>query len=253
MKLKDRVALVTGAAHGIGKAIALQLAGEGAQVAVVDIDGDGADKVAEEIKQKEFRAVALKADVTRLEEVKSMVAWVRETLGEVDILVNNAGGADTPTPAWEKSPETWHGAIALCLNSTFYCCHEIVGRMVERKSGRVINISSCAGIIGTAGMIGYSSGKAGLYGFTKALAKETASYGITVNTVSPGPIGTEGLLGFLSTIDEQRKQVYISASGLNRLGEPNEVAAMVAFLASDDAAFITGQDHVVGGLRNLGN
>ncbi len=178
---------------------------------------------------------------------------MRKALGDVDILVNNAGGGDTPKPAWEKSPETWHGAIALCLHSAFYCCHEIVGRMVERKSGRVINISSCAGLIGTAGMIGYSSGKAALYGFTKALAKETAPHGITVNSVSPGPIGTEGLLGFLSTIDEQRRQVYTSASGLNRLGKPEEMAAMVAFLASDDATFITGQDHVVGGLRNLGN
>jgi NAD(P)-dependent dehydrogenase (short-subunit alcohol dehydrogenase family) len=252
MKLKDKVAIVTGAADGIGKAIALALAKEGAKVAVTDIDGDGAKRVSQEINSSRGQAIAIKTDVTKFEEVKTMVSEVRKKLGEIDILVNNAGGGRFPKPAWETSVEDWHSVIALCLHSVFYCCHEVVGRMVERKSGRIINISSCAGILGTAESIGYSSGKAGIYGLTKSLAKEVALHGVTVNSVSPGPIGTERLYKFLETVDEKRKKVYLTASGLNRLGRPEEVAFLVTFLASEEAAFITGQDHVVGGLRNLG-
>jgi NAD(P)-dependent dehydrogenase (short-subunit alcohol dehydrogenase family) len=251
MKLKDRVAIVTGGAHGIGEAVVNELANEGARIAVVDIDGEGANAFVQELSGQGKNAIAIQADVTRLDDVKAMVAKVVAELGEVDILVNNAGGGDKPAPVWEKSPEQWHAAISLTLHSAFYCCHEVVGSMVKRNKGRVINISSCSGLVGIGGMAGYSSGKAALYGFTRALAKEVGRYGVTVNTVSPGPIGTEALLRYCAT-DEKVREGYLQAAGVGRLGKPEEVGALVAFLASDEAGFITGQDHVIGGLRNLG-
>ena len=253
MKLKEKIAIVTGAASGIGKAIALALSNEGAKVAVADIDGDGALKVVREINSSGGEAIAIRTDVTRFDEVKSMVTEVGNKLGEIDILVNNAGGADTRSFVWEKPLETWNAAIALSLNSVFYCCREVLPQMIKRKSGRIINISSCGGIVGIPGMSAYSASKAGIFGFTKALAKEVALHGITVNSVSPGPIGTEALLAYLEKVDEKRKEGYLTASGLGRLGKPEEVAHMVVSLAVDEAAFITGQDHVVGGLRNLGH
>lgn len=251
--LKDKVAIVTGAARGIGRGIALELAREGANVAIVDINLDGAEKVADEIKALGRKAIAIKTDVTKFEGVKLMTKRVRDELGDVDILVNNAGGtvpgAGEHALFCEKTEEDWDAGIALNLKSVFNCCRAVIERMIERRSGKIVNISSVAGVVGAARMIDYSAAKAGVIGFTMTLAKEVAGHGINVNSISPGPIATPL---FIASVSEKNKEDYIRLTGLGRLGKPEDIAYMAAFLVSDEASFITGHNHVVAGLRDIG-
>jgi NAD(P)-dependent dehydrogenase (short-subunit alcohol dehydrogenase family) len=252
MKLKDKVAIVTGASSGIGRGIALQLAREGANVAIVDINLDGAKKVADEIKALGRKTIAIKTDVTKFEEVKLMTKRVRDELGDVDILVNNAGGqapGTKPSPLWEKTERDWDAGVALNLKSVFNCCRAVIERMIERRTGKIVNIASVAGIIGGAPLTDYSAAKGGVIAFTKTLAKEVAAYGINVNSISPGP--TETPL-FIAQISGKIKEDYKRLTGLGRLCKPEDIAYMAAFLVSDEAIFITGHDHVVAGLRDIG-
>jgi len=247
MKLLDKTAIVTGSGQLIGRAIALRLAEEGANVIVDDIEIDRASKVAEEIKKLGRNAIAIQADVTNSEDVKRMVDLALTEFGKIDILVNNVGGSARlkATLFCESTEDVWDFVINKNLKSVLYCTRSIINHMIQRKSGRIINISSISGIVGQSGTADYCAAKGGVISFTMALAKEVVPHGITVNCVSPGSIGTTVNPSYRIKEDSEK-------TGMNRLGKPEEVAGMVAFLASDDASFITGQNVAVCGLENLG-
>lgn len=246
------MAIVTGAAGGIGEAIVLELAREGAHIAVIDINLEGAGKVADQVKALGRKSTAMQTDVTKFADVKLMVQKVRDKLGDIDILVNVAGGAPQrfqPALFCEKSEENWDAMIALNLKSVFNCCRAVIERMIERRTGKIVNIASVAGLIGNPKSIDYSTAKGGVIAFTKTLAKEVAGYGINVNSVSPGPIATPLLM---RAANDKIRQEYAALTGMGRLGTPEDISHMVAYLVSPAASFITGHDHVVAGLRDIG-
>lgn len=249
-KLRDMNAIVTGGGRGIGREICLKLARQGANVAVIDINTDWAGKVANEVNALGVKAIPVQTDVSVYEEVKSMSRTVVDAFGSIDILVNNAAGRTKKIPRaafWETTDEAWHAGISLTLDSVFYCCRAVVGNMMKKQRGRIVNISSIDGMVGGIGAIDYSAAKAGVFGFTMALAKELAPYGININCVSPGPVATPGL----ATNTEARLKAYVEWTGMGRLGKPEEIGDIVAFLVSDEADFITGQNFPVCGLANL--
>jgi 2-hydroxycyclohexanecarboxyl-CoA dehydrogenase len=240
--LQGRVALVTGAGRGMGRAIAERLATEGARVAVTDVDRATAEDTAAALGPY---ATAVHLDVTDRASVASAVE-IESSLGPVDVLVNNAGW-DHMAPFLETEPELWDRIIDINLKGTFNCAREVLPGMVERRSGRVVNISSDAGRVGSTGEAVYSAAKAGVVGFTKTLAREMARFRITVNVVCPGPTDTPLLDDLLGQGNERLIDALRRAIPLGRLGQPADVAAAVAFLASDDASFITGQTLSVSG------
>lgn len=233
-----KIALVTGSARGIGRAIAVGLAREGADVVVnYTSRPDAAADVVEEIEAMGRRSLAIKADVANESEVKSMVDQAVEEFGTIDILVNNAGihrGGRVQLIA----PEDWDLVLKVTLRGTFNCCRTIVPMMVERLWGRVINISSNAGLHGHPGDTAYGSAKAGIIGFTKSLAKETAKKGITANVVVPGYLQTDMTAGLFNTEDRINKA--LRGIPMGRPGKPEEVAEAVSFLAFK-GSYITGE------------
>ena len=249
MRLKDRVAIVTGGSSGIGKAICKRMATEGAVVIVADIAIEQAKEVANELKALGAKAIALNVDVTKSQDTDQMVTSVLDEFGKVDILVNNAGGSPPEKGVFfhDSKEEVWDWAIALNLKGVRNCTRAVINHMIKRKSGKIVSTASISGITGTLTKVDYSAAKAGVIGFTKALAKEVASYGINVNCVSPGPIATPL---FLSNKKELQEEA-IQAVFLKRVGKPEEIANMVAFLASDEASFIVGQNFIVDGGRSL--
>lgn len=234
-RLRQRVAIVTGASRGIGRAIALALAAEGANVVVnYASSSTAAQEVVAEISEAGGTAVALQADVSKLEQVDSLLSQTIEKFGRVDVLVNNAG-ITRDTLLLRMKPEDWQAVIDLNLTGVFLCTRAVSKVMLKQKSGRIINIASVAGQMGNPGQANYSAAKAGVIGFTKTVAKELASRGITVNAVAPGFIATD----MTSDLKSEEILNYIP---LGRYGEPEEVAGMVRFLAADAAAaYITGQ------------
>jgi len=249
MKLEDRVAIVTGGAGGIGRAISLGLAKEGADVVVADIAIEPANEVVNEIKALGLKAIGMKTDVSKSEEANLMAKTVLDEFGKIDILVNDAGGGarERKSLFCEQTEEVWDYVQAINLKGVRNCTRAVINHMIERRSGKVVSIASICGTEGDVYLVDASATKAGIIGFTTALAKEVASHGINVNCVSPGPIQTRAL-DHQSDLIESMKQL----TGFGRLGKPEEIAAMVAFLASDDANFITGQNYAVCGLMNLG-
>jgi 3-oxoacyl-[acyl-carrier protein] reductase len=250
MKLKDRVAIVTGGAMGIGRAIALALAKEGADVVVADIAMKEANEVVKEIKALGRKAIAVRADVANVEETKQIAQAALKEFGKIDILVNNAGVA-VGGLFHTSEKEAWQRGLDLTIGGVYNCTRTVINHMIERRSGKILNIGSAAGIIGKPGATSYSAGKAGIVGFTMALAKEVVTYGINVNCLSPGPISTRAG----SEADrrpEEVKRRLIESTGFGRRGTPEEIAGPAVFLVSDDASFITGQNLNVGGLRTLG-
>ncbi|WP_066423504.1 3-oxoacyl-[acyl-carrier-protein] reductase [Anabaena sp. 4-3] len=233
--LKGQVAIITGASRGIGRAIALELATYGATVVVNYASSSGAaDKVVAEITQAGGEAIALQADVSQAEQVDTMINAVIDKFKRVDILVNNAG-ITRDTLLLRMKPEDWQAVIDLNLTGVFLCTRAVSKIMLKQRSGRIVNITSVAGQMGNPGQANYSAAKAGVIGFTKTVAKELASRGITVNAVAPGFIATD------MTKDLQADDIlkYIP---LGRYGQPEEIAGMVRFLAADPAAtYITGQ------------
>src|SRR4028119_342355 len=234
-RLSDRVAIITGASRGIGRAVALALAAEGANVVVnYATSWTAAPEVGEAITEGGGSAIALQADVSKLEQIDALVKDTLEKFGRIDILVNNAG-ITRDTLLLRMKPEDWQAVIDLNLTGVFLCTKAVSKVMLKQRSGRIINIASVAGQMGNPGQANYSAAKAGVIGFTKTVAKELASRGITVNAVAPGFITTDMTKDVKS--DEILK--YIP---LGRYGEVEEVAGMVKFLAADAAAaYITGQ------------
>ena len=234
-RLRDRVAVITGASRGIGRAVALALAAEGANVVVNYASSiAAAQDVVAAITDAGGSAIALQADVSKLEQIDALVKDTLEKFGRIDILVNNAG-ITRDTLLLRMKPEDWQAVIDLNLTGVFLCTKAVSKVMLKQRSGRIINIASVAGQMGNPGQANYSAAKAGVIGFTKTVAKELAVRGITVNAVAPGFIVTD----MTSDLKSEEILKYIP---LGRYGEPEEVAGMVRFLAADSAAaYITGQ------------
>jgi 3-oxoacyl-[acyl-carrier protein] reductase len=234
-KLSDRVAIVTGASRGIGRAVALALAAEGANVVVnYARSSEAAEQVVAIITEAGGKALALQADVSQPEQVDALVKETMDKFSRVDVLVNNAG-ITRDTLLLRMKPEDWQAVIDLNLTGVFLCTRAVSKIMLKQRAGRIVNIASVAGQMGNPGQANYSAAKAGVIGFTKTVAKELASRGVTVNAVAPGFIATDMTQDLKS--DEILK--YIP---LGRYGQPEEVAGMVRFLAADPAAaYITGQ------------
>ena len=245
MDLKEKVAIVTGAGQGIGRGIALRLAEFGANVVLLDIRQNTIDEVAEEIRSKGVEALPLQVDVTRSERLRHMARQVMADFGQIDILVNNAGITGRTVPMVELNEQDWDQVMDLNLKGVFLCCQAVLGYMIERRYGKIVNVASIAGKEGNPTLVPYSVSKAGVICLTKALAKEVTDYQINVNCVSPAVIQTPILDGMASsTVD-----YMISKIPMGRVGKPEEVAAVVHFLASDDAGFVTGQCYDVSGGR----
>ncbi len=236
--LAQKVALVTGASRGIGRAIALDLAANGATVVInYHSSADAAQAVVAEIEAQGGTATAVQADVSNFEAAQALVKATLDQYGQIDILVNNAG-TTRDTLLMMMKEEQWDLVLDTNLKSVFNCCKAVTRPMVRRKKGgRIINISSVSGIVGLPGQTNYSASKAGMIGFTKALAKELGSRQITVNAVAPGFVPTD----LTADLPDELVDWAISNTPLGRLGEPTEVAHMVTFLASDKASFITGE------------
>jgi 3-oxoacyl-[acyl-carrier protein] reductase len=235
--LKERVAVVTGASRGIGRAIALELARRGASVVVnYQKSAQAADEVVRQIESGGGRAAVFQADVSNFLQAQGLIKFAQDTFGGIDILVNNAG-ITRDTLVMLMSEEDWDVVQVTNLKSTFNCSKAAVKAMMRKRYGRIINVASIAGQMGNPGQTNYSASKAGQIGFTKALAREVASRNITVNAVAPGFVDTE----ILQTIPPEMLEAALKLVPLGRKGLPEEVAYAVAFLASDQAAYITGQ------------
>jgi 2-hydroxycyclohexanecarboxyl-CoA dehydrogenase len=244
--LDGRVAIVTGAGRGIGASIAAALAQAGADVAVWDLDPHNAHDVADAIAQEhEVRAIGLEVDVSDTGAIDRATKQVEAELGPVDVLVNNAG-IDSIGPFLESDESSWDRIIAVNLKGSIACCHRVLGAMVDRGRGRVVNIGSDAGKVGSSGEAVYSATKGGVIALTKTLAREVASKGVTVNCVCPGPTQT-ALLDQLAEASPKLHDSLARAIPLRRIAQPKDIAPAVVFLATDDAAYITGQALSVSG------
>ncbi|NJK48327.1 3-oxoacyl-[acyl-carrier-protein] reductase [Candidatus Gracilibacteria bacterium] len=235
-QLQDRVAIVTGASRGIGRAVALALAEQGAKVVInYASSSTAADEVVKTIREMGEDAIVLQADVSKADQVDKLIEQTQEKFGRIDILVNNAG-ITRDTLLLRMKPEDWQAVIDLNLTGVFLCTRAVSKIMLKQRSGRIINIASVAGQMGNPGQANYSAAKAGVIGFTKTVAKELASRGVTVNAVAPGFIETD-MTSNLTNTEEILKLIP-----LGRYGKPEEIAGMVRFLAADSAAaYITGQ------------
>jgi 2-hydroxycyclohexanecarboxyl-CoA dehydrogenase len=244
MTCAPSVAFVTGAASGIGAATAERLAAGGSHVVVADIDGDGAAKVAADVG-----GTATTVDVADVAAVRAAIDDTERTIGPIDVLVNNAG-ADRFAFFVDTDEPTWDHVLAVNLKSVLACTHAVLPGMQARRRGVIVNVASEAGRVGTLAGATYSAAKAGVIGFTKAIAREGARYGIRCNAVAPGPTETpllEAAATDFGTAGARLRQGMIDATVLGRIGTPDEVAAAIAFLASDDASYVTGHTLAVSG------
>jgi 3-oxoacyl-[acyl-carrier protein] reductase len=259
--LQDRVAVVTGASRGIGRSIALELARHGATVVVNYVDRElarpdaagtssnaqAADEVVQAIEVLGGRANKAQADVSMFAEAETLIKGTIDTYGQIDILVNNAG-ITRDTLLGMMSEQDWDAVIAVNLKSVFNCAKAAIRPMMRARYGRIVNISSVAGIAGNAGQTNYSASKAGIIGFTKALAREVASRNITANAIAPGLIRTD----LTEDLPENIKEASLAAIPMGRWGTPEDIASAVAFLASDEAAYITGHVLTIDGGLTMG-
>jgi 3-oxoacyl-[acyl-carrier protein] reductase len=241
-QLTGQTAIVTGAATGIGEAIARRLARAGATIAVADLNAEGAQAVAASIGSDSF-GVAI--DISRSDSVNQAVAEVLKQRGQIDILVNNAGLGGKAAPLWEQTDEDWQRIIAVNMTGVFNCCRAVITHMRGRKYGRIVSIASIAGKEGNPNMTGYSATKAAVIGFTKSLAKEVALDGICVNSVAPAVIHTK----ILDQLTPAQIDYMTQRIPMRRTGTTEEIAAVVHFLASPDCSFVTGQCYDASGGR----
>ena len=248
MNLNDKVAVVTGGASGIGQATAEALAEGGATVCIGDIAREAGEAAAAEIRKKGRKAEYIHVDLTDGDSIKSFVAAALQRFGRVDVLVNGAGWGKT-IPFLDSDDDFWERVIGLNFVGPMRLTKALLPQMFERKSGRIVNISSDAGRVGSLGETVYSGAKAGLIGFTKALARESARYNVTVNCVCPGPTDTP----LMAAVPEKIRDAFIKAIPMRRFGRPADVAAAVAFFAGSNTDYITGQIlSVSGGLTMAG-
>ena len=243
MRLKEKSALITGGARGIGAATAMLFASEDARVGIVDLREDGLKEVVSKAGQKGLEITSFIGDITRKDQIEKVVDEFIQIFGRIDILVNNAGIV-IPKPFFEKTVEDWESTLSVNLIGMFLCCQVVAKHMLAQKSGKIVNISSIRGIdhCGREGVMDYSASKMAVIGLTKTMAKELAPY-INVNTVAPGHTKTE----MTAPLPEEIIQNMIEGSYLKRMAEPDDIARAILFMASEDANFITGQVLLVDG------
>ena len=234
MRLEGKTALVTGAAQGIGAAVARAFAQEGANVCVADLDLERAEAFAAELVSP---ALGLRCDVARRDDVDAMVASATQRFGRIDILVNNAG-ITRPAMLEKMTLAQWDAVVSVHLSGTFNCLQAVTPGMIERRYGRIVNVTSAAGLLGTIGQVNYAAAKAGIVGLTMAAARELARHGITVNAIAPG--AATPMTETIRT-DERFRDKYLARIPLGRWAAPEEVAPVFVFFASDDASYVTGQ------------
>nr|WP_237722326.1 3-oxoacyl-[acyl-carrier-protein] reductase [Keratinibaculum paraultunense] len=233
----NKVALITGGTRGIGRAIALKLSEEGYNIAISYINNDKkAQEVIHEIEKNNVNALAIKADVSKEEEVNNMIKLIKKEMGNIDVLVNNAGITRDNLLIRMKT-EDWDQVMDTNLKGVFLCTKAVVRGMMKKKYGKIVNIASVVGISGNVGQANYSASKAGVIGFTRSIAKELGSRGINVNAVAPGFIETD----MTQELEDKIKDEMIKSIPLNRAGKPEDVANLVVFLCSEKADYITGQ------------
>jgi 3-oxoacyl-[acyl-carrier protein] reductase len=243
MQLRDKVAVVTGGTRGIGRAVSLLFAREGARVvAIFSRDDRAAEDLQNEAISKGLNIDLFKADVTDFNQVKEMVEKTAGRYGKVDILVNNVG-LIRDNFLMLMSDDDWDSLIKTNLNSLFYCCKTVIRKMIPQRSGKIINISSVSGILGTSGQTNYATTKGGMISFTKSLARELGPFNIHVNAVAPGLIESE----ITSKMPPHKVEAIVKSTCLGRMGKPEEIAKAVLFLGSEDSNYITGQVIIVDG------
>ena len=253
MRMKDKVVLVTGGGSGIGRAICLRLAEEGADIVILELDPETGGETAQEVTEMGRRAVALQTDITVKEQVDNAVAQVQSQFGSIDVLVNNVGW-DKQALFVDTDEELWEKLIALNFMGHIFCTHAVINGMMERQGGKIIFISSDAGRAGNSGEAIYSACKGGIIAFAKAMARELARHKINVNTVCPGPTETPLFRQTSGDTERGRKvsEALIRATPLRRIGQPEDIASAVSYLASSDSDFVTGQTlSVSGGLTMI--
>ncbi|MFQ5772127.1 MAG: 3-oxoacyl-[acyl-carrier-protein] reductase [bacterium] len=236
MKLRDKVAIVTGSARGIGRAIALEFARNGAKLVICDLNMDTIQKVVEQINEMGSEATGIVANVTQVEDAQKLIDKTIATFGKIDILVNNAG-ITRDNLLMRMKDEEWDAVIAVNLKGTYNCIRAITKPFMKQRSGIIINMASVVGIIGNAGQANYAASKAGVIGLTKSVAKELAARNIRVNAVAPGFIETE----MTANLPAKAREELANAIPLAKLGQPEDVARVVLFLSSDEASYVTGQ------------
>lgn len=254
MKLNDRVCLVTGAGRGIGRAIALRFASEGAKVVAAGPNADSINEVARQVRGRGGSAAAIRADVSDEASVKQMIASAIAEFGRIDVLVNNAGIIGPTAPATSISREDWDEVLAINLTGAFLCAKHALPGMIERQSGRIINITSIAGKLAYALRSPYAVSKWGMIGLTRTLAEEVGRYNITVNAIAPGPVRGARMeevirrrAAELKLPAEEVERQYVEQTALKRMVEEEDIAAMAVFLASDEGRNITGEVFVISG------
>ncbi|RLB14732.1 MAG: 3-oxoacyl-ACP reductase [Deltaproteobacteria bacterium] len=239
MRLKDKIALVTGSSRGVGRAVALGFAKEGAKVAInYSSNETAANEVVQAIEAMGTEAIAIKADVAKKEQVEHLINTIVERFGRLDILVNNAGFT-RPAMLLKMTEEQWDQVVDIHMKGTFLCSQAAGLQMKEQNKGKIINVTSVAGIVGTVGQINYSAAKGGIISMTKSIARELARYNVCANVISLGIVATD-MTEKIRT-DEKLKEIYMNRILLKRFAEPDDIAPAFVFLASDESDYITGQ------------
>lgn len=247
-RLANKVAIVTGGNTGIGRATSLRLASEGVDVVITGRNIKDSKKVAAEVEAMGRKALVVQMDVAKMDDAERMTRKTINEFGKIDILCNIAGGpAPEQKPFSEKTEEVWNRVIAVNLIGQFNCVRAVINHMIERRYGKILNMASTSGMLGVANMTDYATSKGAVIAFTMSLAKEVAKYNINVNAVSPGTVMTRGLQMF-----PERWEEFGRMSGLGRVAQPEEIAALIAYLVSDEAGYVTGQNYPICGLLNLG-
>ena len=247
MGLSDKTAIVTGGANGIGRAVVLCLAEDGADMAIGDIDTTAAWEVAVQVESLGRKCVPLSVDVADNRSVVEFVNKVIENFGRIDILVNCAGTLGPVKPVWEMKEEEWDRLVDIHLKGTFLCCKAVIKHMLNRRKGKIVNVSSVSGKEGNPNFSAYSAAKAGVIAFTKSLAKEVAICNINVNCISPALIETR----MLKEMSKDQRKTLLGKIPMGRVGKPEEVATLVKFLVSEESDFITAQCYDISGGRSV--
>jgi len=244
MKVKNKIAIVTGSGRGIGKSTVLELAKEGAKVVVSDIDIKECQNVCDEIKKIGSDAIAVKCDISKKSDVDAMIKKTMQKFQKIDILINNAGVVLTK-PFVEMTEKDWDFVLDINLKGVFLCTNAVVKQMIKQKSGKIISVASIAGEVGFMNTSAYCASKAGIINLTRGLALELSPHNINVNAIAPGVIATKMTEDMLK--DKKTKEVLLASTPLGRVGQPEEIGKAAVFLASDDSNFITGHTLVVDG------